>query len=431
MRNRIVLWGQEKEGNRTFVTLELDKENKEVIGHAIPADKLTQDMESQLVGAWRNGEDVTFPPEAQQFKNPLTVSGAIVPDTIQIENTNILNRAQAEWNFYLMSQKLVDHFASELEELAGKIEKLGTYDKNLWEELKAFWSKVQAQVSEHNINRDQSKSLKQKVNVLFDKMKAWRKADDDRFKQISQENINMLSEKVRVIEQKVADGLSLQPLFNELKTVQAEMKNLRLSQKHRNSIWSQIDTLFKKVKELRFGDQSEENKPLERLNKRLAGLMVVIEKMNNSIAYDERELKKIQSLLDQNSGQFQNELRKAKLKLIEERLNSKTNKLEDMHKTREHVENRIEKEKAKEAKRIEKEAYDAKKRALVEKIAQEKTQTVELAPEDRTKLEQAAAAINTAKAARSKKTSKKSSKSDQLVDSAVIADAAAVSNIEV
>ena len=73
--------------------------------------------------------------------------------------------------------------------------------------------------------------------------------------------------------------------------------------------------------------------------------------MKSSIGKDQEDIKWEQRRIDRSDGQLETQIREAKLLMINQRISSKTVKLEDMLKTQKELLARLEKEKLREEKR--------------------------------------------------------------------------------
>lgn len=156
------------------------------------------------------------------------------------------------------------------------------------------------------------------------------------------------------IEERInAGGQRLGNVFDELKQLQQRYRTARLSNEHRNQIWDRIDGAFKKAKERKFGaGAADEGNAVER---RLAGLVDALKRMEDSVRRDADELEFQHKKVSKTEGQLEAQIRMAKIKMIEERLESKRAKVEEIKRTMAELERRSSAAKNKEAKRAEKE----------------------------------------------------------------------------
>jgi hypothetical protein len=396
MKSKLVLWGKNPEGKRALLALSLHDEDKVVHIHAIAEESITEDLENTLNNSWKQGEEVTFPEGTVHLKRELSLISNLLPDGYTAEREDLVKRAQTEWHFMVLSSRLYMTYASELEEIKDRIERQETYGNHLWDELKGFWDKVQTQIVEKNILREHSNQLREITNSLFGTLKEMRKDLDRQFNEASKGNFESFQSKLEDIDQKISNGISLNVIFDQLKRLQNDFKNLKLSKDHRNKLWAKLDEQFKLVKEKRYGDGSaSENSALSRLENRLKGLEEAINKMEKSIKRDRQERDQQSRGSDSVFGQLEAQLREAKTKMIDERIASKDLKLQDMIKTREELEARKKNIVAREEK--ERAIVEAKKAAEA-KIAAEIKEAAENRKDEEEKLEKLAAEIVAPKA---------------------------------
>ena len=409
MKKRIICWGKDANDKKCFFAFALQSQENRVDGQIIPGEILTQEFENLLANQWRNGEDAQFPEGSIAFQKPLTVTESIVPEGYEVDSPSLLKRSQTEWNFMVMSQKLADLYKQEAEDLKEKIESLTSFDSPTWESLKGFWGKVNEQIREQNLLRDHGNQLRDHSNKLFDQMKELRKKMDNEFKDVSEKNKERLVNAIEEIEQKIESGLSLQPIFNQLKKIQNDLKKSDLTKGHRRKLWDRIDKGFKAVKKKRYGDSDgSETGPdgKSRLEQRYDGLVDVVKRMERSIQRDRNDLNFQKDRINTTSGQLEAEIRKAKLQMIEVRVNSKEEKLNDMKRTLADLEKRLTKEKDREAARQAKKAKEAEvkkaKAAIEQKIAEEISESKDDRKEELDKLLTAANKINESREAKEK-----------------------------
>lgn len=397
MKTKLVLWGTNAQEEKVLIALELLVEDSAVKVYSFPENIVTEAFSKLMMDEWRDDHAVEFPDGYQIEERPLTVTDRLLPEGIKAEREDIVVRAQTEWHFIVLSDKLNAAYKSELEELRDRIAKLGKYDAGVWEELKGFWSKVQAQLRERNLFKEHADTLRDMTNALFDEMKSLRAKMDDEFKAKSEKNLDTFMEKLAAIEEKINNDMRLQSIFDELKGLQRKFKETKLTKEHRSKVWDRLDSAFKTVKEKRFGPGANKDRsPVERMQKRYDGLLSAIEKMERSIKRDEDDLKFQQRKIESSDGQLEAQIRQAKLVMIEERIRSKKEKLEDMFKTKVELEGKMEGLKKKEAERAEKERIEKAKKEAEKQIAEDiKAATQATYDEKSEELEKAAAALNT------------------------------------
>ena len=400
MKKRIICWGKDTEGKKYFFTFSLQAKENRVDGHIIPGDILTQEFENLLANQWREGGELQFPEGTQEFSTELTVTESVLPEGYELDNHGLLKRSQTEWNFMVMSLKLADLYHQEVEDFKEKVDQLTTFDSPIWESLKTFWGKVSEQIREKNLLRDHASDLHNQTNHLFERMKELRKKMDSEFRHLSEKNKGHISVILDEIDKKIESGLSLQPIFNQLKKVQNDLKKTELTKGHRRKLWDRIDKAFKRVKAKRYGDQGDgkDGGTKSRLQHRYDGLIEVIKRMERSIQRDRNDLSFQNNRINVTSGQLEAEIRKAKIQMIEERVNSKQEKLDDMKRTQADLEIRLEKEKerekARQAKKAKQEEISKAKAEIEEKIATEMSGAKAEREDELDKLLTAANAIN-------------------------------------
>lgn len=373
MKTKIVIWGTNEEDEKILLGIELLESENKVKIFVFPESEAKEDFYNLMINDWRVDNPVVFPESHQVIERPLSVTESLLPDHIKVSRTDVVNRAKAEWHFVVLSAKLYDLYQGELSEIKEKVENLEVFDKNVWDELKTFWRKVQGQLYDKNLFREHAKELQDETNRLFDKLKTFRKKLDEKFKEESKEIAADFHEQLDEIRKKFADGFGLQPLWNEMKSIQSKFRDQRMAKQERNEIWNKIDALFKDIKEKKYGGKGEggRNNVLERIENRYKGLLAAIKKMENSIKWDRKDMKFQSSKAEGSFGQLEQELRGAKMKMIEERVLSKEAKLSEMFKTKEMLEEKMQKEREKLQKIEEAQKIKEKQEELKAKVKEE------------------------------------------------------------
>ncbi|MBL0190199.1 MAG: hypothetical protein IPQ18_02290 [Saprospiraceae bacterium] len=400
MKDKLVVWGTNKDEKKVLLGIELKEADNKFAIYEFDAEACTEEFVSKITKDWVEGKDVDFP-EHKTIIRELSNTEQILPEGYICQQPDVLKRANTEWHFIVLSNKLFRTYRSEIEMIHDKISIAEKYGNNLWDDLKGFWDKVQHQINEKNLLRDHISALKGETNQLFDNLKELRKKADEEFNVSSKEVFNQFNTTLDGIAEKIEKGMSLQPLFDQLRKVQGEIKVATLGRKDRNDIWDKLDATFKAIKEKRFGKDAGngqgQNEELGRNEKRLEGLLEAIDKMEKSIHRDRQDLEYLVNKGQNADGQLEALLRQAKINMVQERVDSKQLKLDDMLKTKEQVLRKIEGLKAREEKRKEQAKVDEVKKEIEAKIADD----IKVAAESRhdldAKLEKAASEIKATK----------------------------------
>ncbi len=402
MKKKIVLWGTNENDQKLLLALELKASDNKVHLHTFPEEIATEDFYTKMMNLWRNGTDIPFPEGHTTIEKDLSITEDLLPENLKVERGDLVSRAKTEWHFAVLSAKMFEMYRGELDDMKTRVEHLTKFDSGMWEELKGFWGKVQDQVREKNLFREQANELRESTNGLFDKLKELRKSLDDEFRKQSKEHLSKFADKLSKIEEKVEKGLGLQPIFNELKNIQKDFRDTKFTKDDRNKLWKRIDKAFKIVKEKRFGDKGSggDGSAVGRIERRYNGLIDAIKKMEQSINRDKKDKEYQDRKIAQTDSQLELQLKQAKVKMIDERIASKQLKLDDMLKTKTELEARVEKEKEREAKRLEKLKIEEAKKEAKAKIAQS-IESTEIDAEAQEKLQAAAKQIADAKAKKS------------------------------
>ena len=343
MRTKLVIWGTNAKEERVLLALELLPDNNEVVMHVFSQETATDEFVKSMMDEWRDDKPVALPEDHLIVKRPLTIADSLLPEEYKVERGDVIQRAQSEWAFVVLSFKLQKAFRSEFDNFRERVDALQEFSAPMWEELKGFWDKVQNQVRERNLFREHVDQLREMSNDLFNQMKKLRQAADTHFRKVSGDNAKAFSDKLDALHAKIEEGKHLINSFEALKLLQREYHALELTRDDRNKLWDRMDAAFKLVKEKRFGAKPQEGAAqdgLSRMDNRMKGLLDAIEKMSKSIDRDEKDLQYERQRADQSDGQLESQLRQAKIAMIQDRVDSKKEKLADMVKTRTDLEAR-------------------------------------------------------------------------------------------
>ncbi len=372
MKNKVVVWGTNEQEEKVLIALELQAESNKVMLYTFSEAVATDEFVSKMMNEWRDGKPVEFPEGHSTLERELSVTEGLLPDGLKVERGDVVTRAQTEWHFAVLSSKLHGAYQQELAEFQEKVRALGSYDAAMWDSLKGFWDKVQGQSRDRNIFRDHADNLRDGINALFEDLKKLRTKVQSEFQSASVGIYEEFTKSLDDIEARIeAGGSKLNSVFDELKAMQSRYRDARMSNEHRNKIWDRLDGAFKAAKERKFGPSANEGSIADRHDRRLAGLQDALKRMQDSVRRDEEELAFQRKKVNNTEGQLEAQIRMAKIKMVEERVNSKREKVAEMQQTLNDVQRQAGNAKEKEAKRADKDAerqrfIDAKEKAKSE-----------------------------------------------------------------
>ena len=385
MKSKLVLWGSDANDVKILVALQLRPEDNKVDVWTFPVTSVTDEFSRNMLHEWRDGAEIAFPEGFTHLERDLAAADTLLPADIKVDKIDLVERAQTEWHFLVLSHKLDMQYHSELNDMKERIVKLEAYDQNIWDELKGFWDKVREQVTSRNLMREQADSLRDNINEQFTALKNLRSMVDDEFRQASQNNFELFAKRLGDLETRIREQINTSDIFEELKRLQTEFKEVQVARDLRFQIWDRIDGAFKAVKEKRFGSSYNSTFAggtfAERIQRRFDGLMSAIQKMEESISRDREELEQqVKKITSGTLGQLETQILEAKTKMIQTRVVSKEEKLAEMNQTKAELDG----QKARAAAR---ERYEDHAKPAAEPVVaavtplQEVFQAVKLAPE--------------------------------------------------
>jgi chromosome segregation ATPase len=111
-----------------------------------------------------------------------------------------------------LTNKLWEVYIQRLDELKAKADGLTTYSKDLFEDTKSFWEQVLENKKERNITQSRLDKIKEDVNVIFDKLKTFRKTESEEFEKISKAALEEVVAKLDGVKKKVTEKANFKDL---------------------------------------------------------------------------------------------------------------------------------------------------------------------------------------------------------------------------
>ena len=397
MRNRIAVWGRDAQEKRVLITIELQVTDNIVRIETFPEKVVTDEVYTAFMDKWRKGDEAELPEPDRVIARELSVTESLLPDDLRAEQTDMIMRAQTEWHFNVLSEKLAQTYRSELAEIEDRIERAGAYSSELWNQAKNFWQKVQSQLQDKTLMREQGNELRKRSDAIFARLKELRQEVNAQYEAESAKQKAKFSKLLEDVETRIGEGTHLNKVFQELRELQRKFHGIKFTKQDRDEVYNRIDAAFKQVKDKRGQGGSEKADGAQSRNEaRLQGLTKAMERMEKSIGRDREDLKFENRRIERTDGQLEAQIRQAKILMIESRIASKTEKLEDMIKTRSMLEKRIEKDQQRAEKQARKAAERQAKEAAKAKIAAQMGNR-EVSPEEAARLSAAAAEIKAGK----------------------------------
>jgi len=312
MRNRIAVWGRDAQEQRVLITIELQVSDNIVRIQTYPEKVVSDDVFKSFMDKWRKSEEVELPEPDRVIARELSVTEGLLPDDLKAEQTDMILRAQTEWHYHVLSDKLAQTYKNELAEIEDRIERATEYSSDLWNQAKNFWQKVQGQLQDKTLLRQQGNDIRKRVDKSFDKLKAMREVLNEKYKEQSGKNVATFGALLEDAEKRIGEGTHLNKVFNDLRDIQKKFHNVKFTKTDRDAVYSRIDAAFKAVKEKRGqGGGTRENRNAGRTQSRLDGLQKAMDRMKSGIGRDENDLKFERRRIEKTNGQLEKQIREA------------------------------------------------------------------------------------------------------------------------
>ncbi|MCB9033580.1 MAG: hypothetical protein H6553_07070 [Chitinophagales bacterium] len=366
MQQRLVLWGEIGTDRAALITIQLDEENAKIHLHAFPKDEAPKELQDQLFVDWKNGGDIAFPETSFYWLLDANEDN-ILPENIKVERPDLLIQAQNKWSRKLMSAKINQLLHHETDALQQKVEALNEYDKELWEEAKEQWNKISDYQKKGEISWEQTTVLKDKINHIFDALKAMNRLFSEKDEEQEKVIIKSVEAKLELLEKDLIYQDKWNKSFDELKKVQKEINDAPIKWKSKKTLYDVLNNLFDTLKKYRNAEYANKTK------KRVKDLNRILKGIKDSMAKDKEAFdSQVEKMLHYTKGNMAKAEIEKRFSYLLDRVKDKEKKLKDIQKTIEQLQAKIDKEK--EEQKAQKQAAENK---TAEKAISKATPTVE------------------------------------------------------
>ena len=354
MQQRLVLWGEIGTDRKALITIRLEEEHAKIYVHAFPKEEVTKQLQDAIV-EWKNGETFEFPPSAYSWLMDAN-QDTILPAEVRVEKPEMITQAQALWSKKLMSSRINLMLMEETELLIQKAELADDYDQSLWDKAKQQWDKISGYQKKGELSWEQTTVLKEKINGVFDALKAVRRLHSEQDEQQSHIIFKSIELKIQELQNKLIYPDEWKNIFNDLKKAQEEVKNATLKWGQKRNLYDAINSIFNDLRKYRSAEIVNKTKF------RITQLSKILDGLCDSITRDTTNLQaQIEKMQHYTRGKMPLEEIQKSFSYITDRIKDKEKKVNGIKKTISELKNEIEKEKKAQTKKEEEQAKKAAK----------------------------------------------------------------------
>lgn len=321
MRKRFLLDG-EYEGKPVWIAVAFKEEEISVWLHVFDKKKLIKEHAQQ----WVRGEYEL--PESLLTLERTINDDNLLTEELLVANVGKVRDIEIEWADNVMLTRMMQGFHGDLTLLKERVAILNDYDQQVFDECTDFWNRVLSFKQEHaHVTQAHIDRFKLDVDVLFEALKSLRKDYRKELKGKAEEAKQDLHLKLDILSEKFDKQANYKFTSDRLKDIRQALNASGLRQKDYADIDTRINELFTKMSEARKAQSGA------KVDKRIADLEAIIEKMTKSIDWEKRNMEKEERNKERSGQIFQVKLIDAKLAIIKSKIADKEQKLADVQKT--------------------------------------------------------------------------------------------------
>lgn len=374
MNTRLVLWGEIGTDRKALVALYLDEVAAKIHIYALPKEEVTKEIQDALFVEWKNGGEFSFPANALHWEIDAN-SDSILPEEVKVDRVDIVLQSQHKWGKKLMSSKINQLLTDEVKLLEEKTAVLAEYEQAAWDRAKTQWEKIASYQKKNEISWEQTMVLKDKINTIFEALKAIKRINNENEDQANVALIKKYEKQIEELQSKLIYNDQWKYIFDELKKIQAELKDASLRWNHKRNIYNHINVVFDDLRKYRMTEVvSKTQDRILQLNKILKGLKDSIARDNESY---QQQVEKMQHYT---RGKLSVEELQQRFGNILERTKEKETKADGIQQTIVQLKAQIDKEKKqheeREQQRLKKEQEELEKKHALEATKENEENTI-------------------------------------------------------
>ena len=339
MNTRLVLNGEIGTDRTALIAINLDEETAKIHIYAFPKEEVTKEIQDKLFVEWKNGGEYEFPATAIHWEMDAN-SDTILPENVKVDRPEIVLQSQHKWSKKLMSSKINQLLEDETKLLEEKASSVAEYDQTLWDKTKTQWEKITSYQKKNEITWEQTTALKDKINSVFDALKAVKRINSENDDQANAALVKNISKRIDDLQTKLIYSDQWKFIFDELKKIQAELKDAAMKWNHKRSLYNRVNSIYDDLKKYRATEI------ITKSQTRITQLKQILNGLTDSIERDDDNFKmQVEKMQHYTRGKIAEDEIKTRFSYILERVNEKKKKAEGIKLTIEQLKNDIAKEK--------------------------------------------------------------------------------------
>lgn len=347
MNTRLVLWGEIGTDRKALIAIHLDEETAKIHIHAFPKEEVTKEIQDAVFVEWKNGGEYTFPAAAIHWEIDAN-SDTILPEEVKVDRLDVVLQSQHKWGKKLMSSKINQLLTDEVKLLEEKASVVAEYDQSLWDKAKAQWEKIASYQKKNEISWEQTSVLKDKINAVFEALKAVKRINNENEDQANAVLVKNYYKRIEDLQAKLIYSDQWKFIFDELKKIQAELKDASIRWNHKRAIYNQVNAIFDDLRKYRMTEV------ISKTQERIAQLTKILDGLKDSIKRDNESYQmQVEKMQHYTRGKLSVEELKSRFGDILSRTKEKETKAEGIKQTIAQLKADIEKEKRQQAEREE------------------------------------------------------------------------------